>query len=125
MKMPAKLTVVSPVAGVSHAEDRLRVRLVIELVALAMDVPADQIRSPSRNNARAARARQTAMYLAYIAWQWPLARVGDAFGRDRTTVGHACRVIEDLRDDRRFDQTLDRLEAALAGLPAALEFKSA
>jgi hypothetical protein len=45
--------------------------------------------------------------------------IGRAFGRDRTTVAHACRAIEDRRDDIWFDCRLATLElicrAALDG----------
>jgi hypothetical protein len=102
-------------------DDRKRVQFVIELVALNTGVPAAQIRSPSRNYAQAARARQIAMYLTYVAWQWPLARIGLAFERDRTTVGYACRLVEDMRDDRVFDERLDRLEACLQGIIDTLD----
>jgi len=90
---------------------------VMELVALATGVPAHQIACDTRNHARAARARQIAMYLAYVAWQWPLTRVGRAFGRDRTTAGHACRLVEDLRDNDAFDAELERLEHCLQSAP--------
>lgn len=90
---------------------------VLDLVALATGVPAAQMRSPTRNHARAARARQIAMYLAYVSYSWPLARVGKAFGRDRTTAGYACRLVEDLRDDHGFDATLERLEDCLRHAP--------
>jgi chromosomal replication initiation ATPase DnaA len=36
--------------------------------------------------------------------------IGEAFGRDRTTVLHACGVIEDMRDDPRFDDEVSELE---------------
>ena len=58
------------------------------------------------------------MYLAYVIFQWPLERVGAAFGRDRTTAGLACRQIEDLRDDPEFDAQLEQLEACLRLAPA-------
>ena len=103
--------------------DESRAAFVMDLVALATGVPAAHIRSPTRNHARAARARQIAMYLAYVAWQWPLARIGGAFGRDRTTAGYACRLVEDLRDDRQFDIKLERLEACLKNAPEPLDVK--
>jgi|GEM_PF-1017148 len=103
---------------VCHDSDRAAVQFVIELVAVATGVSSEQMRTFSRNHARVARARQIAMYLTNISWEWPLARVGKAFGRDRTTVGHACRLIEDLRDDALFDEMLERLEAALMSVVA-------
>ena len=32
-----------------------------------------------------------------------MSEIGAAFGRDRTTVGHACNVVEDRRDDAAFE----------------------
>ncbi|MFT4076503.1 MAG: helix-turn-helix domain-containing protein [Asticcacaulis sp.] len=100
-----------------------RASFVTDLVALATGVPAAQIRSKTRNNARAARARQMSMYLAHVSFDWPLARVGAAFGRDRTTAGHGCRLIEDLRDDPAFDAGLEGLEACLRNAPGPLAVK--
>ncbi|MGZ3305778.1 MAG: helix-turn-helix domain-containing protein [Asticcacaulis sp.] len=97
--------------------DARRAIFVMELVAMATGIPAEQIRCGTRSVARAARARQVAMYLAYVAWQWPLSRVGQAFGRDRTTAGYACRLVEDLRDDPVFDARLESLEGLLKTAP--------
>lgn len=103
--------------------DETRAHFIMDLVALATGVPATQIRSETRNNARAARARQIAMYLAYVSFQWPLVRIGAAFGRDRTTAGYACRLVEDLRDDRAFDSRLERLETCLKNAPDPFDVK--
>ncbi len=67
----------------------------------------------------AAFARQIAMYLAHVGFGLSMAEVGRAFGRDRTTVLHACHVVEDKRDEVRFDQLLDHLEQAALALRAA------
>lgn len=53
------------------------------------------------------------MYLAHVACGLPLAEVGRLFSRDRTTVAHACALIEDRRDDPTFDRALAVLEFAL------------
>lgn len=103
--------------------DRAKAAFIVDLMALATGIAAGDIASPTRCHARAARARQVAMYLAYVAWQWPLARVGAAFGRDRTTAGYACRLVEDLRDDELFDARLDRLEACLRAAPEPHEVR--
>lgn len=65
-----------------------------------------------------ALARQTAMYLAHVACELSLTEVGLLFDRDRTTVAHACGVIEDRRDDRVFDRVIDLLERAVRALLA-------
>ena len=106
--------------------DRSRAAFVVDVVALATGVPAAEIRAKTRCNARASRARQIAMYLTYVAWSWPMKRIGAAFGRDRTTAGYACKLIEDMRDDAGFDARLARLEELLreALAPGALKLLS-
>jgi chromosomal replication initiation ATPase DnaA len=37
--------------------------------------------------------------------------VGELFGRDRTTVSHACALIESLRDDAALEREIQRIEA--------------
>ena len=60
-----------------------------------------------------ALAWQVAMYLTHVIYGFSLSAVGRHFGRDRTTAAHACRLVEDRRDDKNFDMLLDRLEQAL------------
>ena len=97
--------------------DRLRAAFVTSLVAMTTGVCPAQIQSRTRNKAQAARARQIAMYLSHVSFEWPLARVGAAFGRDRTTASHACHKVEDLRDDADFDANLNAMEACLRNAP--------
>lgn len=98
--------------------DRARARLAQQAVAYAFDVPVEEIAAPTRRSARVALARQVAMYLAHVAFELSLARVGDAFGRDRTTAAYACHRVEDRRDEPGFDDFLDALEACLRAAPA-------
>ena len=63
-----------------------------------------------------ALARQTAMYLAHVACTMKLTQVGEMFDRDRTTVAHACTVIENRRDDVNFDRAMALLEEVVCGL---------
>lgn len=53
------------------------------------------------------------MYLAHTGAGISLSEVGRIFTRDRTTVAHACAVVEDMRDDPDFDRCLAFLEMAL------------
>jgi chromosomal replication initiation ATPase DnaA len=92
-------------------------RLVISLVSFATGVSESAILAPNRGPGDTARARQMAMYLLHTSLSAPYGDVARAFRRDRTTVSHACRLIEDMRDDPRQDRLLSRLEAVLA--PAA------
>lgn len=97
--------------------DLARARLARETVAFAFDVPADEIAAATRRSSRVAFARQVAMYLAHVAFELNLARVGLAFGRDRSTASYACQIVEDRRDDPDFDAWLDGLEDCLRTAP--------
>jgi chromosomal replication initiation ATPase DnaA len=57
------------------------------------------------------------MYLAHVVGGLSMSEISRLFGRDRTTVAHACARVEDRRDDAVFDRSLDFLEL---GLMAAL-----
>ncbi|HRD74911.1 MAG TPA: helix-turn-helix domain-containing protein [Hyphomicrobiaceae bacterium] len=98
-------------------------------VAVAFAVTLDDLRRPSRGPAEAAFARQIAMYLAHIACGWTFTEVGRLFERDRTTVAHACALIEDSRDDISLDRALEWLERLVRRLASprrlAREWRSA
>tara|TARA_R110002124_G_scaffold161732_1_gene328954 strand:+ start:202 stop:558 length:357 start_codon:yes stop_codon:yes gene_type:complete len=91
--------------------DRIRAALAIQLIATATGVSAERITARRHRGSRACRARWLALYLAHIAFGWPLERVGHAFGLNRATVSAACRWVEDERDRASLDVWLDRLEA--------------
>ena len=80
--------------------------LADEMVALAGD------RIQLRRDCRRTRChtRQIAMYVCHVALQIPQSDVGAAFGKDRSTVGYACSVVEDRRDNRAFDDFVSALE---------------
>lgn len=94
-------------------------RTVIEgAVAQVFGVRHAELFRATRGKARVALARQVAMYLAHVACGLSFTEVGLLFGRDRTTVAHACRVVEDRRDDPVFDRALELLEWAVPTLVA-------
>lgn len=88
-------------------------RLAEVTTVSAARIPLAGLRSANRGRKPIALARQTAMYLAHVAFGLSLTRVGICFGRDRTTVRHACALIEDRRDDPGLEFGLTALEAAL------------
>jgi len=51
------------------------------------------------------------MYVTHVMMGLSMAEVGRGFGRDRTTVMHACHLIEDMRDDPEFDQIVRMTES--------------
>ena len=87
--------------------------LINAAVAAAFTVPLAELRATTRRRAPVALARQSAMYLAHVAFGLNFTDVGRAFGRDRTTAAHACRRIEDRRAEPRLDAALAELEHAL------------
>ena len=89
--------------------------LLEEVAAVAFGVPPDELRARSRG-AQVAFARQSAMYLAHVVLGLNYREVGALFRRDRTTVAHACRCVEDRRDDPAIDIRLGMLEGVCAGI---------
>lgn len=86
-----------------------KARTAMVLAATALGVPLDAVLADHRCTAPVATARQVAMYLAHVELGLPQADVARAFQRDRSTVAHACRRVEDMRDHPVFDADLVRL----------------
>ena len=80
------------------------------LVAAAFAVAVDELRAGTRRSKPVAFARQSAMYLAHTALGLSYSQIASIFGRDRTTAAHACRVIEERRDEPLLDLVLAALE---------------
>ncbi|AMJ59048.1 helix-turn-helix domain-containing protein [Bosea sp. PAMC 26642] len=95
-------------------------RLAEAAVSTMARVPAARLRGTFRGRRTVALARQTAMYLAHVVFGLSYTRVGICFGRDRTTVRHACALIEDRRDDPSLELALAALEAGLLALTRTL-----
>lgn len=87
--------------------------VVDALVASAFSVSRAQMHSAQRGPAATAFARQVGMYLLHTSLDMSLTAVGRFYGRDRTTVSYACRVVEERRDERSIDTQLDCLEYAI------------
>jgi len=107
-----------------------RVEAACRLACTAFGVRREELKAATRSKAHIAFARQTAMYLAHVVGELSLTEVARGFARDRTTVSHACHLIEDRRDDPDFDARLERMEATLSLMlgdcetaPAPLERK--
>jgi hypothetical protein len=102
-------------AALTQSEET-QVRLVRVLVAARFGIREADLEAPTRGAPEVALVRQISMYLAHIVFGISLSRIAKHFGRDRTTVGHACALVEDLRDDRVLDGELDFLESILNAL---------
>jgi len=85
-------------------------QFVVACVAADFNLDAGALTAATRGSPREAFARQVAMYLAHVGFALSFETIGRCFGRDRTTVAHACRVVEDGRDDIWLDCRLATLE---------------
>ncbi|MGF7160467.1 hypothetical protein FHS85_002090 [Rhodoligotrophos appendicifer] len=102
------------VATLSPDEDYAMLRGFIMLVVCwAWRIPQTELIATTRCRAEVAWARQVGMYLAHVSCGMSLSESGRLFGRDRTTAAHACRLVEDERDDPAIDASLDALDAVL------------
>ncbi|MCX5497613.1 hypothetical protein OSH11_23145 [Kaistia dalseonensis] len=88
--------------------------LIAAVVGPALEVEAGELLASGRGSARGAYARQIAIYLACTRFGLSFTEAGQLFGRDRTTAAHACRRVEERRDERSTDQMIDRLDRAVA-----------
>ncbi|MBA4131959.1 MAG: chromosomal replication initiator DnaA [Hyphomicrobium sp.] len=94
-------------------------------IGQVFNILLEDLGSTNRGPARVALARQVAMYLTHVACGLTLTDVGRLFARDRTTVAHACAVVEDLRDDAKFDRVLELVEMIVTFQLQAREPRSA
>lgn len=103
--------------GASHLPPVTDACRLVQMLAGEMVTIAGE-RSPLRRNRRRTHChtRQIAMYVCHVALQIPQSDVGAAFGKDRSTVGYACGVVEDRRDDRAFDDFVAALERIARGV---------
>lgn len=100
-----------------RVRDEAAARLAAGVAAFALNVSDGELLAESRGSAAVAFARQVAAYLCHTAFEMSLARVATAFARDRSTVAHACHLIEDRRDEPQFDLWIGGLEAMLREAP--------
>ncbi len=87
--------------------------IVDELVARTYRMPRTALYADTRCRKTIAFARQVAMYLAHVSLSYPLKQIAGHYGRDRTTVAYACRVVEDRREEEETELLVNSLESAL------------
>lgn len=83
---------------------------LIDLLGTAFGVEGTELRSPRRCRRNVALVRQIGMYVAHTGFGIAIKHVAAGFSRDRTTVMHACHVVEDMRDDTDFDTLVTAFE---------------
>ncbi|MGQ0533155.1 MAG: helix-turn-helix domain-containing protein [Caulobacteraceae bacterium] len=105
-------------ALLKRADDGAAAELAASVASFALGVPELAILDTARGGTQTAFARQVAMYLCHTGFQLSLARIAAAFGRDRSTVAHACHVIEDRREEPQFELWIAGLEAMMHAAPS-------
>lgn len=115
---PLRLTIESnPVGSGFQPVPKLRDEVVMDVCECLIDMasalfslPSKELRGAGRSTLPVSRVRQIAMYVAHVVLRLTMADVGRGFGRDRTTVLHACQLVEDLRDDAEYDRVVSMFE---------------
>lgn len=87
--------------------------IVDELVARTFRLPKMTLHSTTRSRQQVAFARQIAMYLGHVCLCYSFIDLALYYRRDRTTIAHACRVIEERREEEKMELVLNGLESAL------------
>lgn len=87
---------------------------VIDILVALFGVSGRELRSSGRCGKPVARVRQVGMYVSHVALGLTMTQVGRGFGRDRSTVMHACHLVEDMRDDGEFDHIVATVERIAA-----------
>jgi chromosomal replication initiation ATPase DnaA len=84
---------------------------IVERLARLRRVSLRELLQGKRGSENAALTRQAAMYLVHVLLSRPQDTVALMFDRERTTVSHACAVVEQLRDsDAALDADIRRIE---------------
>lgn len=107
----------SPAAG--RDEISSICRLVRQLTGEMVKLTGDRLAARRDRRRSECHIRQIAMYVCHVQLGIPMSDIGPCFGRDRTTVGHACQVVEDRRDEPAFDEfvaTLERLAGSICNV---------
>lgn len=86
-------------------------QLIQAAVARTLVVPLEEVQAPKRCRDDAAFARQVVMYLARVVLGLRYSAIGRLCNRDHKTVAHACRAVEQRRDDPATNRLLQTLEA--------------
>jgi chromosomal replication initiation ATPase DnaA len=84
---------------------------LVKMIAGARGVTLTALMRRSRGHGRAAAARQFAVYLTHVLLERPQDVVAELFGRDRTTIAHACHLVEDMREKPEVEAEIARIEA--------------
>ncbi len=107
---PRSQTVAVPLRIAASATSHWLLMPIEHAIIDVFEIRATDLRGRGRGPARVAFARQCAMYVAHVTFGRSYSEAGRLFGRDRTTAAHACRIVEDRRDDPDTDAIVRLIE---------------
>ncbi len=107
-----------------HAAAAQRRDAVVRCVSAAFGLSMRALTTARRARPHAVFARQVSMYLLHVVFSLNPQVIGRLFGKDRSTVAHACQRVEDRRDDAAFDAFLHDLELAVSALDSAIQMRT-
>jgi hypothetical protein len=96
-------------------------RIVRQIVGELVILFGDRVLARRDRRRLACHVRQISMYVCHVALRIPQNDIATAFSRDRSTVGHACHVVEDRRDDPVFDDFVSTMERVVVSVFGTLE----
>jgi Bacterial dnaA protein helix-turn-helix len=82
-------------------------------VALAFAQTFNTVRAPTRSIAEHAFVRQLAVYMTNTTFAQNFTAIGRTFGRERSTISHACTLVESARQTPHINTALVALDHAL------------
>jgi hypothetical protein len=91
-------------------------RMVRTVAAEMVFLLGDRTASSRDRRFALSHIQQIAMYVCHVVLQLTMTEIGEACGKDRTTVGHACARVEDRRDDVAYDQLVAAIERVVGNL---------
>ncbi|MBD8893533.1 chromosomal replication initiator DnaA [Labrenzia suaedae] len=78
--------------------------------ARAYCIMPEELYRNTRGKMHVCEARQLVMYIAHVVLELSRSEVARRYNRDRSTVAHACRTIEERREDPEFDRLVKSIE---------------
>ena len=100
----------APRGGPRRDEVREICEAMQDILAACFSVSGRELRAQGRCRSEICRVRQIGMYVAHVIAGLSMFEVGLGFQRDRSTVAHACHLVEDLRDDPDFERVILMIE---------------
>jgi len=98
--------------------------LVIAAVALEFGVTEPDLIDPPKATPHLRFTRQIAMYLINTVYELNPSHIARIFSKDRSTVTHAFKVIEECREDPVLDMKIIHLENFLRQAPKTVPLEA-